>query len=193
MSTIEDDFEQLMQRIRAGCPDAAREMFERYNTEIQIVVRHRLSHRLRAQFDSLDFAQDAWASFFHIPPERYTFKTPRELVAFLSGIARNKVADVCRKRVPATGHNRNETREPRLPEVSADGAEPAAQQPTPSQVAIAGEQWDRLLQDQPPEIRRALELLREGRSHQEVADCLGVHPKMIQRVLQRLNQKLKRS
>jgi RNA polymerase sigma factor (sigma-70 family) len=190
MPTIEDDFEQLMQRVRAGCPDAAREMFERYNEEIQFVVRRRLSQRLRAQFDSLDFTQDAWASFFHIPAERYTFKTPEELVTFLTGIARNKLADACRQRLSSGKHNRNDVRALRAQTAEIAEGQPAARQPTPSQLAIAEEQWDRLLQDQPPAVRRALQLLREGRSHEEVADCLGVPTKMIQRVLYHLDRKL---
>jgi len=189
MSTSE--FAQLMERVRTGCPEAARELFERYGKEIQLVVRKRLNPRLRTQFDSLDFAQDAWASFFHIPPEQYTFETPKELVNFLTRIARHKVIDEYRRRQRTLKHNRHDVHElPKRP----DGVgirEPASRHPTPSQVAVAEEQWDQMLQNKPPQVRRALEMLRDGHSHREIAECLGVPTKLIQRVLQDLNARRK--
>lgn len=184
------DFAQLMERVRAGCPEAARDLFERYGQTIQFVVRKRLSQRLRAQFDSLDFTQDAWASFFRIAPEQYTFRTPEELVRFLTRVACFKVIDAYRRQ-QAPRRNGNEVS---FLEARADGSrppEPAARQPTPSQVAIAEEQWERLLQDKPPKVRRALEMLRDGHSHREIAECLGVPVKMVQRVVQALKRERK--
>jgi len=191
MSTPPNEFEQLMERVRAGCPEAAREIFERYSAEIQLVVRHRLSRRLRSQYDSLDFTQDAWASFFDIPAERYTFKTPEELMAFLSRIAFRKVIDAYRRRQGTVKYSRHEEQALRRRTEDDPGNEPPSPQPTPSQFAIAEEQWTRLLRGQRPEVRRALEMLRLGYSHQEVGDCLGVHPKLIQRVLENLKRRLK--
>jgi RNA polymerase sigma factor (sigma-70 family) len=179
------EFAQLMERVRTGCPEAARELFERYGKEIQLVVRKRLSQHMRAQFDSMDFAQDAWASFFHIPPERYTFQTPKELVSFLTRIARHKVIDEYRRRQRAFKSDRQDSNACQ-PEMDGD-QEPAARQPTPSQVAVAEEQWDRMLQNKPPRVRRALEMLRDGHTHREIAECLGVPAKSIQRMLQDLN------
>jgi RNA polymerase sigma-70 factor (ECF subfamily) len=191
MAETANEFEQLMQRIRAGCPDAAREVFERYSRPIHMIVRHRLNPRLRSQFDSLDFAQDAWACFFDVPADRYCFKTPEELVNYLAGIAHHKLVDASRQRLQTTKHARHEV-QPLRPQTDEDsGNDPPMRQPTPSQVAIAEEQWGRLLEDQPPRVRRALEMLREGHTHNKIAECLGVHPKMLQRVLQHLERKLK--
>jgi RNA polymerase sigma factor (sigma-70 family) len=190
MSISTNEFERLMERVRAGCPEAAREVFERYSKHIQLIVRHRLDQRLRAQFDSLDFAQDAWASFFKVPADRYFFKTPEELVNYLASIAHHKLVDVTRKRLQTVKHARHEV-QPIRPQTDEDsGNEPPARQPTPSQLAIAEEQRDLLHEGQPPRVRRALEMLREGHTHQEVAQVLGVHPKMLQRVLQNLTRKL---
>jgi RNA polymerase sigma factor (sigma-70 family) len=190
MSTT-SEFAQLMERVRTGCPEAAREIFERYGKEIQLVVRKRLSQRMRAQFDSLDFAQDAWASFFNIRPEQYTFQTPGELISFLAQIARHKVIDAYRKRQRTLKHNRQEVHT--LPPWSDSVAvhEPVARQPTPSQVAVAEEQWDQMLQNKPPQVRRALEMLRAGHSHREIAECLGIPTKLIQRLLRDLNSRRK--
>jgi RNA polymerase sigma-70 factor (ECF subfamily) len=191
MSTRLNEFERLMERIRSGCQEAAREMFERYSQHIQRIVRHQLSKRLRSQFDSLDFTQDAWASFFHVPAERYTFKTPEELVGFLSGIAYHKVVDVCRQRLQTAKYARHEVQQLRPQTDEDNGNEPPMRSPSPSQVAIAEERWELLLKDQPPQVRRALEMLRLGHTHREVADCLGVPTKMIQRLLQDLSRRLR--
>jgi RNA polymerase sigma-70 factor (ECF subfamily) len=190
MSISTNEFEQLMERVRAGCPEAKCEVVERYGKHIQLIVRHRLSPRLRSQFDSLDFAQDAWASFFNVPVDRYFFKTPEELVNYLASIAHHKLVDVSRKRLQTVKHARHEEQPIRRQTDEDSGNEPPARQPTPSQLAIADEQRDLLQEGQPAHFRRALEMLHEGHTHQEVAQVLGVHPKMLQRMLQHLNRKL---
>lgn len=185
------EFTQLMERVRTGCPEAARELFERYGKVIQLVVRKRLNQRMRSLFDSLDFAQDAWASFFQIDPEQYTFRTPEDLVNFLTRIARHKLIDAYRRGQRPFKRKQQEVPPSEQPADESRLREPAARQPTPSQVAIAEERWDQMLQDKPPRIRRALEMLREGYLHREVAECLGIPPKMLQRILRDLKPKRK--
>src|SRR5262249_48379738 len=67
--------------------------------------------------------------------------------------------------------------------------EAAARQPTPSQVVIAEESWERLLRNQPPMLRRGPERLRQGHSYREIADEGGLHPKPLQRFLQKLTER----
>lgn len=186
MSTTENEFERLMERIRRGEAEAARELFERYGKAIQIVVRRRLHQRLRSQFDSLDFAQEAWASFFHLAPERPVFKTPEQLMAFLTGIVRHKLSDAYRQRFPS-----DDGEEGKGEDSAADLENQPARQPTPSRFAIVKEEWERILHDKPPKVRQALEMLRQGYSRQEIAHSLGVNPKLIQRVLQTLDDSLR--
>ena len=184
MSTPENEFALLMERVRAGDAEASRELFERYGQEIQLIVRRRLSKRLRSQFDSLDFAQDAWVAFFDISPEQYTFQTPEELLTFLTHLARHKLIDAYRQRYH--GVKRNQRIERRLrPE-----KEPPARQPSPSQLALAEDEWDRMLLNKPPKLRKALEMLRAGYSRIEILKILGLHPKMFQRLIQSLDDRL---
>ncbi|MGH7173740.1 MAG: RNA polymerase sigma factor, partial [Gemmataceae bacterium] len=142
MSSTENEFERLMERVRAGDIEAGREIFERYGRAIQRVVRRRLNRRMRTEFDSLDFAQDAWASFFRLPSERCAFQTPQELMAFLIRLVENKVIDAYRQRFATEMHDRRKLR-PLQPNVH----DLPSRQPTPSQFAIAEEEWDRMLQD----------------------------------------------
>lgn len=182
MSSNENEFERLMERVRLGDPEAGRELFERYGKAIQMVVRYRMDRRLRSQFDSLDFAQDVWASFFRIPAGDYAFQTPEELMAFLTRVVQFKMIDAYRKRCR---HSQKSGREFHRSQSNVD--EQPARQPTPSHVASIKEEWLRLLENKPPKIQRALEMLRDGYSRREIAERLGLHPKRIQRLIKRLN------
>jgi RNA polymerase sigma-70 factor (ECF subfamily) len=185
MSLPEDDFRQLMTRVRAGSEEAARELFDRYSGHISRVVRRRLHRRLRTQYDSLDFLQAVWASFFALPLDQYTFAHPKDLVRFLARMAYNKVVDVTRRRFGTFKYNIN----CELPIAEASGRpadQVAVHQPTPSQEVMAEERWEQLLEGLTPPFRRVLELLREGYTHKMIAQELGFHPKMIQRFLRQL-------
>jgi RNA polymerase sigma-70 factor (ECF subfamily) len=185
MSDAQAEFARLMQRVRDGDPQAAHEVFERYSEAIRRVVRRYLHQRLRAQYDSIDILQTVWASFFQVPPERYTFETPEALIAFLSQMAHHKAINVFRRRMMAAKNNLN--RQVSLDEPTRDlDKGPPARQPTPSQLAIAEEHWERIVRGQPPRVRQVLEMLRVGHTKREVADRFGLHPKTIQRLLDKL-------
>jgi RNA polymerase sigma-70 factor (ECF subfamily) len=184
-----DDFARLMERVRGGSPEAIEEMLRRYGGHIREIVRQHLHQRLRTQFDSLDFQQDVWASFFTGDPRRYNFDSPKALMRYLAEMACNKVVDVHRRRVTSAAHNTN--REMPLGEThfSQLAPEVAARNPSPSQYAIANEEWQRLLKKQPPHHRKILEMLRQGHTHAEIAEKLCVHEKMVQRVVLALRKK----
>jgi RNA polymerase sigma-70 factor (ECF subfamily) len=190
MCTTQTDFEQLMERVRAGSQEAAQELLERYSDPIRRVVRRHLHRRLRRQFDSLDFVQSVWASFFQLPAERYSFPTPKALVAFLSQVAYNKVVEAFRQRFQTAKHDL--TRERSLHNGNLESPSVQLREPTPSQLAIAEECWERLLAGQPPRYRRILEMLRQGHSHREIGEKLGLHPKVVQRLLRKLGAQMER-
>jgi RNA polymerase sigma factor (sigma-70 family) len=185
MSSTKSEFERLMERVRGGDTEAARQLFESYGEAIQRVVRRRLHRRLRSEFDSLDFVQDAWASFFHIPPERFTFRTPEELVGFLTSLVKNKVIDAHRQRFQGEKRDTN-----RAEPLEPDSSELAVSYPTPSQVMMAEEEWERLIRNKPPLLRRAMEMLRAGYTRREIAEHLGLNPKRIWRLLQELTERV---
>src|SRR4051794_9225673 len=84
----------FLARIRAGDEEAARERLTRYEPQVRLVVRRQIPRILRSRFDSLDFLQSVWRSFFRrmrAGPDE--FEDPRHLVAFLARAARNKVID----------------------------------------------------------------------------------------------------
>ena len=79
----EQDFRDLMRQVQAGSEEAARRLCDVYGSHILRVVRRRLPDHLRSKFDSIDFVQDVWASFFADPPQELGFDNPNALVAYL--------------------------------------------------------------------------------------------------------------
>ena len=174
-------FATLMERVQAGCADAAKELHESYGRHILKAVRRRLHDRLRSKYDSLDFVQDVWASFFADVPQQHRFAEPKDLVAFLSRMAENKVAQAVRKRLVRQKYNvkrEQPLEEPVQTEVPAPEA-------TPSEIVMGREEWDQLLQKQPLVHRRVLILMREGRSPEKISEELGISQKTVLRVIHR--------
>ena len=182
----EDEFRRLMERVRSGCPDAVREVCSRYGGHIRIIVRRRLHRRMRPQFDSVDFLQDVWTSFF-AGPDKYDFDDPQALVKYLSDLAYHKVTDEYRRRFRSRKYDvRREQPLETMGPKPGEPLDPPVRDPTPSQLAIANERWERLIDGQPNRARLVLDMLRLGYTHAEIAERTGLHLKVIQRLVHKL-------
>src|SRR5262245_11453834 len=147
MLDSQQEFQRLMEQLLAGSPEAARELTEVYGPHLLRAVRRRLHKQLRTKFDSRDFVQDVWASFFACLPQGPTFDRPGALVGFLARLAHNKVVDAIRLRLMGNKYNVNRER-PLAKGPSDCEYLPAARQPTPSALAISREQWELFLEKQ---------------------------------------------
>jgi RNA polymerase sigma-70 factor (ECF subfamily) len=181
------EFSRLIERFYAGDPDAHRRLYEEYGGVVREAVRRRLPDRLRKEFDSLDFAQDVWASFCHLPAHRQQFPSPADLGGFLTRVAYNKVIEVCRRRFTSQGYDI--TREQPLVR-AADGADVPVpgREATPSQVAIADEQWEAIAAALPASHVAVLRRLREGYTQREVAAMTGVADRTVRRLVDRARE-----
>jgi RNA polymerase sigma factor (sigma-70 family) len=189
MADKRKDFSELMRRVSQGEEPAFRELLDQYGPHLLRVIRRKLDRKLRQSFDSADFLQDVWKSFLTCPRKEQPFSEPDELVAFLAEMAVNKVVEAFRARVQA--QKRTANREESLEETLAKNGELfVARQPTPSQVAVAKEQWDLILERQPARYRAILILLRQGNTHQEIARQLGLHQKTVQRLIRKVSLEL---
>jgi RNA polymerase sigma-70 factor (ECF subfamily) len=179
-----DDFHELMDHVLMGSEEAAQELVELYGPAVLRAVRRRLNSRLRSKFDSDDFVQDVWASFFADPPRMNTFRSPDDLAGFLAVLARNKVVDVVRKRLQLdkSNVNREESLED-APFLVQDQL--IAQQPSPSTAAMTREEWDELLRKQPLVYRRILLRFRDGRTPAEIAQEQEISERTVRRVIAR--------
>ena len=182
MSEALSHFRSLIERVRQKCPHAAKELHDLYSPHLRRVVRRQLSRRLRPQFDSIDFLQQVWKSFFAGDLGEHDFDTPEALIAFLQAVACNKVAD--------EGRNfSTRKRDTNRLEFKMGPAEIPANNPSPSQEFSAGERLKTLLHGQPPHVRRILEMLQEGHTYEAIAAEVRMSTKFIQRILQRIQER----
>jgi len=181
------NFRDLLQRVQEGSEAAAWELVEQYGEAIRRAVRRTLNRRLRPKFDSLDFVQVVWSSFFRVRGRLDQFNRPEELAAFLTTVARNKVAMEVRRRMLTEKYNVNREHTLHEPEAESPTHLPD-REPAPVDVAIARERWDRLLQGQSEHYRQIIELRLQGRTNQEIADTLGIAESTVRRFLKRLLQ-----
>ena len=178
----------FLHRIQEGDEGAARELLQRYEPEVRLVVRRQLPRLLRSRFDSLDFLQSVWGSFFRRMRDAPTdFEDSRHLVAFLARAAKNKVIDEYRR--AASLKNDMHREEPlwgdgRRPREVADPID------SPSEVAQAHEVFDRLHALLPEERRTVLELKAQGLSSRDIGERLGISERTVQRVLEDLRRRM---
>ncbi len=185
MPKSDAEFHALMQRVMAGSEQAAQELFRDYEPYLLHAIRKRLGRQMRPKFDSLDFAQDVWASFFAEDANRRVFKTPAEFVAFLAKLAHNKVVDAGRKRLKAPGNQAAFVRSIDDSQ-TFDKDQLISRQPTPSQVVSKEDEWTMFLRRQPLVYRRIYILLREGKTQLQIAEELHIHVRTVSRVVTRL-------
>ena len=182
------ELSDFLRRIQAGDESAARELLTRFEAEVRLVVRRQLPRLLRSRFDSLDFLQSVWGSFFRrmrtAPTE---FEDSRHLVAFLARAAKNKVIDEYRR---AASRKQDMHREEPL---WGDGLRPRDlpdSADSPSEVAQAHEVLVRLRELVPAERRAILELKAEGLSSKDIGERLEISERTVQRVLEELRRRM---
>ena len=180
------NIQELLTRIKDGDEGAARELLTRYESKVRLVVRRQLPRLLRSRFDSLDFLQSVWGSFFHkIRTGPNDLNEEQSLITFLAWAARNKVIDEYRR---AATQKQDMTREERL-EIRGDKESCLAVGDTPSQLAQANETYDRLRDLLPEDRRVVLELKAAGYSCREIGDRIGMSERTVQRVLEDLRDR----
>ncbi|HZU35037.1 MAG TPA: helix-turn-helix domain-containing protein, partial [Gemmataceae bacterium] len=167
-------FPQLMERARAGSDGAARQLVEQHGSFVLRTVRRRLPRRLRSKYDSVDLAQEVWATFFSDSLAHYRFGSAAELNHFLWQLAdwrsRDLIRDLCFRAKTNIGREHGLDSSTVRTEVQGkpDGA------PPPTAQATAADEWDRLINGENPRNQDILLLLRQGKTYQEVARKLGV-------------------
>ena len=165
-----------------------RELLQRFEPEVRLVVRRQLPRLLRSRFDSLDFLQSVWGSFFRRMRSSPTeFEDSRHLVAFLARAAKNKVIDEYRR---AASHKHNMHREEPLWGEGGRAREVADSNDSPSEVAEAHEALGRMRELVPEEKRSILELKAEGFSSKDIGERLGISERTVQRVLEELRRRM---
>ncbi|MHB1558309.1 MAG: RNA polymerase sigma factor [Isosphaeraceae bacterium] len=168
------NYADLLSRIRAGDDRAAEELVRLYEPEIRLEVRGWLrlrNPRLRRVFDSMDICQAVLASFFvRAAVGEFDLEEPRQIIALLVGMARNKLAE----QVRFHQRGRRDVRRVEGVVLEPDAATDAAE--TPSQVVGRKELLEIFRQKLSAEERRIADLRGEGLDWAGVSAQLGGTP-----------------
>jgi RNA polymerase sigma-70 factor (ECF subfamily) len=136
------------------------------------------------KFDSSDVVQSVWASLLQGSDKAgWRFQDAAHLRAFLVQMTRNRLIDRVRK------HKTAIDREQRLDQTTP-GQVPMSREPRASDVAQAGELWNRMLALCPAEHHPILYLKREGFGLTEIAARTGLHEGSVRRILRKLSRQL---
>jgi RNA polymerase sigma-70 factor (ECF subfamily) len=181
----DDDFADLMSQAISGDPAAIRDFVARYERELQMMVRARLPRKLRTQYDSVDFVQAVWKSFFlDLRDQPRDFANPEHLRKFLAGVVRNKVQEQHRRLTRTEKYN--VTREQSLyirrgdREVLRDVISPG---PSPSEEAQEHDRLEQLLAGRSPIEVEVVKLRRQGLTHDEIARRIGMNERSVRRII----------
>lgn len=181
---VEPSFDGVVQRMCDGDESAVSEFIDIFGPQVELVIRKRLSPSLRSRYDTVDFAQMVWASFYRDRDSLARFRTPRDLIRYLMAMARNKlISEVRRARRAKRGSNRCHQS---LDELAETGSGPSSKEPTPSQIVVARERYETMKHEQSERDQRIFELRLSGSSCSEIATELGIDQRTARRVLVKL-------
>jgi len=181
----DEDFTGLMARAKAGDPAAIRDFLSRFEPEVRMMVRARLPKKLRTQFDSLDFVQAVWQSFFVEPaPDAPNFDKVEHLRGFLAGVVRNKVFEQHRRLTKTEKYD--VSREERLYVRRGDRDVPrevVSPDPSPSQEAQETDCMTQLTAGRSQREVDVISLRRLGLTFDEIAIRTGVNERTVRRII----------
>ncbi len=181
----EPDIDDLLTRARTGDEQAIREFLARFEPEVRIMVRGRLPRMLRAQFDSMDFVQAVWKSFFvdlRDSPRR--FDNIQHLRKFLSGVARNKVFQEHRRLTRTKKRALSQQQSFHLHRGSREAEqEPVSPDPTPSMALQASERLAQLVAGCKPLEIQVITLRHQELTFDEIARRTGLSERAVRRII----------
>ncbi len=184
MIDADQEFRELLAGVRAGSEDAAWELVRLYAPHVHRVVSRMLKRRIRTMFDSVDFIQAVWASFFREPARIQSFDSASEIIGYLVNAARYKVNDELRRRLGTEKFDVG--RERSLTDALAESESFAVGGPTAHDIVVAREEWDRVIANQPAQYQEIVRRRFCGASFTEIANDLHIHERTARKVIDRV-------
>jgi RNA polymerase sigma-70 factor (ECF subfamily) len=177
----DEDFLDLLRRVRAGEEEAAAELVRRYEPAVRRAVRFRLSDsRLRRVCDSADICQAVLGSFFvRAASGQYDLQTPEQLLKLLATMARNKIAKLADRQQAARRDHR------RLAAAPVEEHDVLDSDPSPSKKVAARELLAEAHRRLAPDERRLAELRMQGHDWASIAALVGGMPEALRKRLAR--------
>ena len=162
-------FDDLINSVRQGDEEAAAELVRRYESELRVLARVRLTDpSLRRVVDSMDICQSIMANFFvRAAAGQFDLETPEQLLALLATMVRNKATD----RVRSEQRDRRDVR--RVAKTSVEELGLQEVQKTPGSL-VAHQEMLNIVRDQLNDEENEIAGLRlNGCSWEEIAQQIG--------------------
>jgi RNA polymerase sigma-70 factor (ECF subfamily) len=181
IQAMPDEFDELIERLRAGDADAAEQLVRQYEPVIRVHVRSQMRDpRLRRAFDSLDVCQSVLGSFFvRASLGQYDLADPAEVVKLLVGMAKNKLAEQIRKERRQCRDNR------RVEPLVNHHLEVPAVGPGPRQLVAGKEMLHAIRQSLSEDERQLADRRAKGQGWNEIAAELGGTAESLRKQLER--------
>jgi RNA polymerase sigma-70 factor (ECF subfamily) len=187
----QEQFTELIRRVRAGDEQAAAELVRSYESELRLEVRVALrlrDPRVRRVLDSMDICQSVLASFFvRAATGQYDLERPEQLLPLLLGMARNKLAEQVRRQ-------QRQRRDIRRTQTAPETLDPPAVSDSPSDLVAGKELLAEFRKRLSDEERRLADLRTQGQEWTAIAATLGGTPegrrKQLARAVDRVAQEL---
>ncbi len=188
-----DSFTDLMDRLRAGNQDAAREVFQRFVHKLVRLARSQFDAVLRRKVDPEDVVQSAYKSFFlRYGAGKLEIHDWNNLWGLLAVITLRK----CFDRVEYHHAERRDVQREAAAHPGAAGTEPwweaVAREPTPDEAAVLAETVEQLLRGLTADERPVLELSLQGYTTQEISQRLDRPERSVRRLRERVRKDLER-
>ena len=178
------EFQELLELAANGDQDAMTRLARRYEPEVRIVARARLSHRLRPYLDSIDITQSVHRSLMTgLQAGKFDIASPEKLIGLAVTIVRRKIARHWRKL-------RRQSRDSHFGTPDNASAGPVSRETVTEQVD-AEDQYRFLVDHLNASDRALIDLRATGHSTAEAARKLNLDPDVARVRLSRLRSKLR--
>lgn len=194
---MQDDLSvaESLRRWELGDESAADELYARYVERLRRLAESRLSARVKQRVDADDIVQTVFRTFFRRGRDgEFHVSESGTLWRLLAAITVNKV----RMKVRYEGRSRRDYRvECPLDGVSDDGAVPLpvesfAVNPSDEEAVVVTDLLENVMRGLTERESRIIGLFAEGHSRSEIADLAGTTRRTVQRVIDRVAERLRR-
>jgi RNA polymerase sigma-70 factor (ECF subfamily) len=188
----EENFDQLMARLRAGDADAAATVFNRFAHRLIGLARAQLDDGIRRKEDPEDIVQSVYRSFFRRQRAgEFQLDSWESLWVVLTVITLRKCGNHIEYFHAA---RRDVAREARLPpgEAWKTLEAVAARDPTPSEAAVLAETVEELLRGLETFDREVLVLQLQGCTIPEISAQVTRAERTVRRAIERIRRRLSR-
>ena len=181
-------FRDLFEQICRGEQHAARELLERYERDLRILARVRLTDpNLRRAIDSMDVCQSVFGVFFaRAAAGLIELETPEQFLRLMATMIHNKVIDYARR----FQSRRRDVR--RQLDVHAGDMHLPGHDPTASQVISGRELLEKFQAQLSDEERQLADLRKAGRKWEDIARVMGSTPDSLRKKLSRAIERVTR-